>query len=82
MEEVTYFPGEEEPITKEEDSLPNSQELINEEYTTNISELISEPVSESMALAAAHYIFSSLYELSSYLFFKKINQQNESEQED
>ena len=50
-----------------------------EEYTTHINELISEPADENMASKTAHYILSSLYQLSSYLLNKQLQGNNPSE---
>lgn len=39
---------------------------------THVNELITEPLTENYATVAAQYILTSLYQLSSYLFTKKV----------
>ncbi len=50
----------------------NESETPQGEYITHINELISQPASENIYQVATEYIITSLYELSSYLFNKKI----------
>lgn len=51
---------------------PSAHKTNEEDYTAHINELISEPAADNVASVAAQYILNSLYQLSSYLFSKKI----------